>query len=70
MLLMTYGEDGVFDGSSALQAPAVFGDLMSEFLFENADGRKGFGVRLTLFIEGRGLFGVAMCILPDWESIC
>ena len=38
MLLKAEGEDGVFEGSGAVEAPLVLGDGLSEIGFEGSDG--------------------------------
>ena len=53
----TDGEDGVFQGSGASEAPTVVGDGLDEAGFECAFGREGFLDALAVYEVGRLVIG-------------
>ena len=46
------GEDRVFQGTGAVEAPAVLGDGLGEIDFESAFGGEGFADAIAVFGEG------------------
>jgi hypothetical protein len=46
------GEDGVFQGTGVVEAPAALGDGLGEVGFESAFGGEGFADAVTVFLEG------------------
>jgi hypothetical protein len=56
MLLITAGEDGVFEGPGAVEAPLVLGDGLGEVEFEGADGCEGSADGFAVFLEGGLIF--------------
>jgi hypothetical protein len=66
------GEDGVFQGAGALEAPLIFGDGLGELIFESADGGKGYGDETDVMVEGflvRGRGGVDLAAKSVAERI-
>jgi hypothetical protein len=52
MLLEAEGEDGVFEGSGAVETPVVLGHGMGERSFEGTDASKRSADGVAVFLEG------------------
>jgi hypothetical protein len=50
------GEDGVFQGAGAVEAPAVLGDGLSEIELESAGGGEGFADAIAVLRESLLVF--------------
>ena len=54
--LKAEGEDGVFEGAGAVEAPVVLGDGLGEGGFQSAEGFQIFADSFTVLLEGRLVF--------------
>ena len=50
------GENGIFEGAGAVEAPVVLGDGLGEGGFQSAEGFQIFADSFTVLLEGRLVF--------------
>jgi hypothetical protein len=56
MFGLAEGEDRVFQGTGAVEAPAVLGDGLGEIDFQSADGDQSFANTIAMLLEGFFVF--------------